>query len=224
MYAAKASSSGHAVFEAEPGPPQPAPAAARRRAARRDRALGARCSPTSRRATCGPAGSSASRRSRAGEHPELGTLEPAEFVPLAEQTGLIIALTSSVLDAALERVAVVARARPRHLGRRQPLRALVPRCRARGGDPRAARRSRPPAGSARARDHRVDADARSRPRALHARAARRDRRRPSRSTTSARATRRSRTSRACPSTRSRSTSRSCSTWTRTTPTRRSCAR
>ena len=39
------------------------------------------------------------------QHPELGTLEPAEFVPLAEQTGLIIALTSSVLDAALERVA-----------------------------------------------------------------------------------------------------------------------
>ena len=38
-------------------------------------------------------------------HPELGTIEPAEFVPIAEQTGLIIALTSAVLDAALERVA-----------------------------------------------------------------------------------------------------------------------
>jgi diguanylate cyclase (GGDEF)-like protein len=39
------------------------------------------------------------------EHPELGVLEPAEFVPIAEQTGLVIALTSAVLDAALERVA-----------------------------------------------------------------------------------------------------------------------
>jgi EAL domain-containing protein (putative c-di-GMP-specific phosphodiesterase class I) len=39
------------------------------------------------------------------EHPRLGLVEPAEFVPIAEQTGLIIALTSAVLDAALERVA-----------------------------------------------------------------------------------------------------------------------
>ena len=39
------------------------------------------------------------------EHPELGVLEPSEFVPIAEQTGLIISLTSAVLDAALERVA-----------------------------------------------------------------------------------------------------------------------
>jgi diguanylate cyclase (GGDEF)-like protein len=39
------------------------------------------------------------------EHPQLGALEPGEFVPIAEQTGLIIALTSAVLDAALERVA-----------------------------------------------------------------------------------------------------------------------
>jgi diguanylate cyclase (GGDEF)-like protein len=39
------------------------------------------------------------------EHPELGVVEPAEFVPIAEQTGLIIALTSAVLESALERVA-----------------------------------------------------------------------------------------------------------------------
>jgi diguanylate cyclase (GGDEF)-like protein len=39
------------------------------------------------------------------EHPQLGVLEPAEFVPIAEQTGIVIALTSAVLDAALERVA-----------------------------------------------------------------------------------------------------------------------
>jgi diguanylate cyclase (GGDEF)-like protein len=37
-------------------------------------------------------------------HPRLGKLEPFEFVPIAEQTGLIIALTSAVLDAALEHV------------------------------------------------------------------------------------------------------------------------
>jgi diguanylate cyclase (GGDEF)-like protein len=39
------------------------------------------------------------------DHPELGAVEPAEFVPIAEQTGLIIALTTAVLEAALERVA-----------------------------------------------------------------------------------------------------------------------
>jgi diguanylate cyclase (GGDEF)-like protein len=39
------------------------------------------------------------------EHPELGSVEPGEFVPIAEQTGLIITLTTAVLEAALERVA-----------------------------------------------------------------------------------------------------------------------
>jgi diguanylate cyclase (GGDEF)-like protein len=39
------------------------------------------------------------------QHPELGAVEPGEFVPIAEQTGLIIALTTAVLEAALERVA-----------------------------------------------------------------------------------------------------------------------
>jgi EAL domain-containing protein (putative c-di-GMP-specific phosphodiesterase class I) len=34
-------------------------------------------------------------------HPELGPISPAEFVPLAEATGLISALTSTVLRAAL---------------------------------------------------------------------------------------------------------------------------
>jgi diguanylate cyclase (GGDEF)-like protein len=36
------------------------------------------------------------------EHPERGLLGPAEFLPVAEQTGLIRHLTSYVLDAALE--------------------------------------------------------------------------------------------------------------------------
>ena len=35
------------------------------------------------------------------QHPERGLLEPDQFIPLAEQTGLIRALTSYVLDAAL---------------------------------------------------------------------------------------------------------------------------
>jgi diguanylate cyclase (GGDEF)-like protein len=39
------------------------------------------------------------------EHPELGVVQPSEFVPIAEQTGLIIALTTAVLESALERVA-----------------------------------------------------------------------------------------------------------------------
>jgi diguanylate cyclase (GGDEF)-like protein len=39
------------------------------------------------------------------EHPQLGTLTPERFVPLAENTGLIRALTSHVLDVALAQCA-----------------------------------------------------------------------------------------------------------------------
>ena len=35
------------------------------------------------------------------DHPEFGIVGPSEFVPIAEQTGLITPLTSFVLDAAL---------------------------------------------------------------------------------------------------------------------------
>jgi diguanylate cyclase (GGDEF)-like protein len=38
------------------------------------------------------------------EHPRLGLVGPAEFVPIAEQTGLITPLTSYVLDCALRQV------------------------------------------------------------------------------------------------------------------------
>ena len=38
------------------------------------------------------------------EHPRLGLVGPTEFVPIAEQTGLITPLTSYVLDSALEQV------------------------------------------------------------------------------------------------------------------------
>src|SRR4051812_32629326 len=37
-------------------------------------------------------------------HPEFGIVAPSEFVPIAEQTGLITPLTSFVLDAALRQV------------------------------------------------------------------------------------------------------------------------
>ena len=40
------------------------------------------------------------------EHPRLGLVGPSEFVPIAEQTGLIAPLTSYVLDAALQQVRV----------------------------------------------------------------------------------------------------------------------
>jgi diguanylate cyclase (GGDEF)-like protein len=38
------------------------------------------------------------------DHPEFGIVGPSEFVPIAEQTGLITPLTSFVLDAAIHRV------------------------------------------------------------------------------------------------------------------------
>ena len=61
-------------------------------------------STTSPRPTCARAGSSASRRSRAGTTRSSGIVGPSEFVPIAEQTGLITPLTSFVLDAALRQV------------------------------------------------------------------------------------------------------------------------
>ena len=48
-------------------------------------------------------------------HPGQGLLLPGEFVPLAEQTGLIKPLTSFVLRRALEQVARLAARRPRPL-------------------------------------------------------------------------------------------------------------
>jgi len=49
------------------------------------------------------------------QHPDRGLLEPDQFIPLAEQTGLIRALTSYVLDAALGQCAAW-RAEGRDLG------------------------------------------------------------------------------------------------------------
>ena len=104
MYAAKASSSGHAVFEASQDhhSPRRLRLAAELRGAIERSEIVLAYQPKGDLRTGRIVGVEALAR---WEHPELGTLEPAEFVPLAEQTGLILALTSSVLDAALERVA-----------------------------------------------------------------------------------------------------------------------
>ena len=105
------------------------------------------------------------------DHPEFGIVGPSEFVPIAEQTGLITPLTSFVLDAAIAPGARVEGRRAGALGRRQPLRPLVPGHAARGRDPAPAgqvgRRGR----AARARDHREHADDRPRPRRGDARRA-----------------------------------------------------
>ncbi len=54
-------------------------------------------------ATGQPVGAEALLRWR---HPEHGLMPPAEFIPIAEQTGLIVPLTMHVLDAALLQVGV----------------------------------------------------------------------------------------------------------------------
>ena len=89
---------------AAPRPLQPAPALAGRRPApgdpeRRDRAL----LPAQGRARDGQRSIGVEALAR-WEHPRLGLVGPTEFVPIAEQTGLITPLTSYVLDAALEQV------------------------------------------------------------------------------------------------------------------------
>ena len=165
MYAAKASSSGHAVFEAgqDHHSPRRLRLAAELRGAIERSELDARLPAEGR-----PADRQDRRRRGAralgtprARHARAGRVRAARR---ADRPDHRADLLGARRGARARRV--VARARPRHLGRRQPLRALVPRCRARRRDPRAARGSRPPAGRARARDHRVDADARSRPRAL----------------------------------------------------------
>jgi diguanylate cyclase (GGDEF)-like protein len=104
MYAAKGASSGHAVFEPSQdhhSPRRLALAAELRGAIERSELVLA-YQPKADLRTGRIVGVEALSR---WEHPELGVLEPSEFVPIAEQTGLIISLTSAVLDVALERVA-----------------------------------------------------------------------------------------------------------------------
>jgi diguanylate cyclase (GGDEF)-like protein len=104
MYAAKAASTGHATFEPSQdhhSPRRLALAAALRGAIERGELVLA-YQPKAELSTGRIVGVEALAR---WEHPELGVVDPVEFVPIAEQTGLIIALTSAVLDTALERVA-----------------------------------------------------------------------------------------------------------------------
>ncbi len=104
MYAAKATSSGHAVFEPSQDhhSPRRLRLAAELRGAIERSELVLAFQPKADLRTGRIVGVEALAR---WEHPELGVLEPSEFVPLAEQTGLIIALTSAVLDEALARLA-----------------------------------------------------------------------------------------------------------------------
>jgi diguanylate cyclase (GGDEF)-like protein len=104
MYAAKEAASGHAIFD--PGQDHHSPRrlaiAAELRGAIEHSEISLAYQPKADLRSGRIIGVEALAR---WEHPELGTVEPSEFVPIAEQTGLIIALTSAVLDAALERVA-----------------------------------------------------------------------------------------------------------------------
>jgi diguanylate cyclase (GGDEF)-like protein len=104
MYAAKGASSGHAVFEPSQDhhSPRRLTLAAELRGGIERAELVLAYQPKADLRTGRIVGVEALAR---WEHPTLGTLEPSEFVPIAEQTGLIIALTSAVLDASLERVA-----------------------------------------------------------------------------------------------------------------------
>ena len=92
------------------------------------------------------------------QHPTRGVVGPVEFIPLAEETGLIAPLGRWVLEHAVAEVAGLGRALPRRpaAGRGQRLRpaARAPRVPARGA--RGARGLQPAARAPRPRDHRVD--------------------------------------------------------------------
>ena len=104
MYAAKASSGEYATFDASQDhhSPRRLAIAAKLRSAIERGELVLAYQPKAELRTGRIVGVEALAR---WEHPELGLVHPSEFVPIAEQTGLIIALTSAVLDAALERAA-----------------------------------------------------------------------------------------------------------------------
>ena len=213
----------HRLLRRQPGPPQRAAADADGRAAPRHRdrraapLLPAQGRPRDRRAGRG------ARRWCAGAHPRLGAVSPAEFVPLAEQTGAIRPLTRWVLRRALAEAA--AWHRERRAARRggQPLGARPPRPRPaaavdgrpRGGELAGARTScsrSPRAASWPTPRRRAGCSARwwrwgS----------------PCRSTTSAPATRRWRSSGGCRCRSSRSTAPSCSRWRARTRRPPSCA-
>jgi diguanylate cyclase (GGDEF)-like protein len=104
MYEAKRGSAGHAFYTAERDPYSARRLAmvAELRAAIDDRALEVHYQPKVDLETREVTGVEALVR---WSHPELGAIAPNEFVPLAEQTGLIKPLTVAVLEAALMQAA-----------------------------------------------------------------------------------------------------------------------
>ena len=102
---------------------EPRPPRARRRPAPRARERASSCPTSSRRSTCATARSSAPRRCCAGTTRRGRSVSPDVFIPLAEQTGLIVPVTLQVISAAIRECSALARPRPRRPVRRgQPLR------------------------------------------------------------------------------------------------------
>jgi diguanylate cyclase (GGDEF)-like protein len=103
MYAAKESGSGHAMFEPRMDrfSPRRLSLAGGLRSAIQNGEIILFFQPKADLSTGRVVGVEALAR---WEHPRLGLIAPAEFVPIAEQTGLITPLTSYVLDSALRQV------------------------------------------------------------------------------------------------------------------------
>ena len=100
MYSAKQSGRGHAIFEPELDrhSPRRLALAGGLRSAINEGQIQLYYQPKADLRTGRIMGAEALAR---WDHPEFGIVGPAEFVPIAEQTGLITPLTSFVLDAAL---------------------------------------------------------------------------------------------------------------------------
>ena len=103
MYSAKEAGGGHAMFEArlDRFSPRRLSLAGGLRQAIQNGEIVLYFQPKAELATGNVIGVEALAR---WEHPRLGLVGPTEFVPIAEQTGLITPLTSYVLDAALGQV------------------------------------------------------------------------------------------------------------------------
>ena len=103
MYSAKQSGRGHAIFEPELDrhSPRRLALAGGLRSAINEGQIQLYYQPKADLRTGRIMGAEALAR---WDHPEFGIVGPAEFVPIAEQTGLITPLTSFVLDAALRQV------------------------------------------------------------------------------------------------------------------------
>ena len=174
MYSAKQSGRGHAIFEPELDrhSPRRLALAGGLRSAINEGQIQLYYQPKADLRTGRIMGAEALAR---WDHPEFGIVGPSEFVPIAEQTGLITPLTSFVLDAAIRQVrdwkdaglelSVAVNLSARSFLDTQ-LAVEIPRLLAKLG-----RRGR----AARARDHREHADDRPGPRRGDARAPEPDR-------------------------------------------------